>query len=73
MPDARCIRSLVCASWHRDHTFLPPVSRPALLTFAQRPPEWNGMAVDIALICISVNQNILKIRTFLRLGDGQGA
>jgi hypothetical protein len=39
-------------------------ARPALLTFAQRPSEWDGMAVDIAVICISVNQNISKIRTF---------
>src|SRR5665213_240420 len=43
-------------------------TRPALLTFAQRPSEWDGMVVDIALICISVNQNIRQIRIFLRLG-----
>jgi hypothetical protein len=30
--------------------------------------DWDGMVVDIALICISVNQNIPRNRIFVRLG-----
>jgi hypothetical protein len=54
---AKCRKSQRCKGLMRFWNFFP----------GQSCSEWDGMVVDITLICISVNQNILKIRRFFAL------
>ena len=66
---------LTPASGCQDHTSSPsalasPVkraaastaSRPAFVTFAKRPSEWNRMAMDIEVIWVGRQEQFLKIR-----------
>ncbi|SHI10660.1 hypothetical protein SAMN05443248_8247 [Bradyrhizobium erythrophlei] len=68
--------NLMPASRHQDHTTSPsalatPVKRaaastaprPAFVTFAKRPSEWNRMAMDIEVIWVGGQAMLLKIRS----------
>jgi hypothetical protein len=75
-----CLHRLDTASGCQDHTSSPsalasPVkravastaARPASVTFAKRPSEWDGMAVNVFLIFRIVKRNILRDRRTRRI------